>query len=56
MKLTDLLLGRNLPVVESQRPQRMPPGENVELNVPADRTSVYYSRWLRDLGAETTTV
>lgn len=49
-EFTDLILGQDLPVVESQRPKRLPLGENDELNVPADRTSVYYRRWLRDLG------
>ena len=47
---TDLILGQDLPVVESQRPKRLPLGENDELNLPADRTSVHYRRWLRDLG------
>lgn len=49
-EFTDLILGQDLPVVESQRPKRLPLGENDELNVPADRTSIYYRRWLRDLG------
>ncbi len=49
-EFTDLILGQDLPVVESQRPRRLPLGEHDELNVPADRTSVHYRRWLRSLG------
>ena len=49
-EFTDLILGQDLPVVESQRPKRLPLDESAEINVPADRTSVYYRRWLRDLG------
>ena len=49
-EFTDLILGQDLPVVESQRPKRLPLGENDEFNLPADRTSVHYRRWLRSLG------
>ena len=49
-EFTDLILGQDLPVVESQRPKRLPLDESAEINVPADRTSVHYRRWLRSLG------
>ena len=49
-EFTDLILGQDLPIVESQRPKRLPLGESEEFNLPADRTSVYYRRWLRSLG------
>ena len=48
-EFTDLILGQDLPIVESQRPKRLPLGESDEFNLPADRTSVYYRRWLRSL-------
>ena len=49
-EFSDLILGQDLPVVESQRPKRLPLGEKDEFNLPADRTSVHYRRWLRSLG------
>ena len=49
-EISDLILGQDLPVVESQRPKRLPLDESAEISVPADRTSVHYRRWLRSLG------
>ena len=50
MGRSTLILGQDLPVVESQRPKRLPLDELAEISVPADRTSVHYRRWLRSLG------
>ena len=49
-EFTDLIIGQDLIVVESQRPKRLPIHGTDEFNLPADRTSVYYRRWLRSLG------
>lgn len=38
------------PIVESQRPHRMPLDPRVECHQRADRLSAAYRRWLRDLG------
>ena len=49
-EFTDLIIGQDLRIVESQRPKCLPIHGTDEFNVPADRTSVYYRRWLRSLG------
>ena len=49
-EFTDLIIGQDLRIIESQRPRRLPIHDSEEFSVPADRTSVYYRRWLRSLG------
>ena len=49
-EFTDLIIGQDLRVVESQRPKRLPIHGTDEFHLPADRTSVHYRRWLRSLG------
>ncbi|MBI5721253.1 MAG: aromatic ring-hydroxylating dioxygenase subunit alpha [Burkholderiales bacterium] len=48
------IFGQDAPVLESQRPKRLPlaaQGEGGELHCAADRLSVAYRRWLAALGA-----
>ena len=47
---TDLVIGQDLRIIESQRPKRLPIHGTDEFSLPADRTSVHYRRWLRSLG------
>ena len=47
---TDLIIGQDLRIIESQRPKRLPIRGTGEFSLPADRTSVHYRRWLRSLG------
>ena len=47
---TDLIIGQDLRIIESQRPKCLPIRGAGEFSLPADRTSVYYRRWLRSLG------
>ena len=49
-EFTDLIIGQDLRIIESQRPRRLPIHDSEEFSVPADRASVYYRRWLRSLG------
>ncbi len=37
-------------IVEVQRPENLPLDPKIEVNIPADRSSVAYRRGLRDLG------
>ncbi|MEQ8716650.1 MAG: aromatic ring-hydroxylating dioxygenase subunit alpha [Acidimicrobiales bacterium] len=44
------ILSQDIPVVESQRPRRLPLDSRAELHQPADAGSLAYRRWLRDRG------
>jgi len=46
----DAIFGEDLPVVESQRPRRLPLDPRAELHGAADRASAAYRRYLRRLG------
>ena len=53
---TDLVIGQDLRIIESQRPKRLPIRGTDEFSLPADRASVHYRRWLRSLGVTYGTV
>jgi phenylpropionate dioxygenase-like ring-hydroxylating dioxygenase large terminal subunit len=46
----DTLAAQDIPIVESQRPQRLPLDMGQEIAVPSDGLAVAYRRWLRKLG------
>ncbi|MDG7011560.1 MAG: aromatic ring-hydroxylating dioxygenase subunit alpha [Nitrososphaerota archaeon] len=46
----DEITGQDIPVVESQRPERLPLDLQSELHLRSDRIAVAYRKWLRSLG------
>jgi phenylpropionate dioxygenase-like ring-hydroxylating dioxygenase large terminal subunit len=46
----DRITGQDIPVVESQRPERLPLDLQAELHLRSDRIAVAYRKWLRQLG------
>lgn len=46
----DVVAGQDIPIVESQRPERLPLDLQAELHLKSDRTAIAYRRWLRELG------
>lgn len=42
--------GQDIPIVESQRPERLPLDLQAELHLRSDRTAIAYRKWLRELG------
>jgi phenylpropionate dioxygenase-like ring-hydroxylating dioxygenase large terminal subunit len=46
----DTVSGQDVPIVESQRPERLPLDLQTELHLRSDRTAIAYRRWLRELG------
>ncbi|MBI3859332.1 MAG: aromatic ring-hydroxylating dioxygenase subunit alpha [Thaumarchaeota archaeon] len=46
----DKITGQDVPVVESQRPERLPLDLQVELHLRSDRIAVAYRKWLRQIG------
>jgi phenylpropionate dioxygenase-like ring-hydroxylating dioxygenase large terminal subunit len=44
------IVGQDIPVVESQRPERLPLDLQAELHLRSDRIAVAYRKWLRQLG------
>jgi len=46
----DKITGQDIPVVESQRPERLPLDLQAELHLRSDRVAVAYRKWLKDLG------
>ena len=55
-EITNLLISQDLHVIESQRPKRLPLDASAEVHVRADRTSIQYRKWLRQLGVRFGTV
>ena len=48
--LQDKITGQDIPVVESQRPERLPLDLQAELHLRSDRIAVAYRKWLGQLG------
>jgi phenylpropionate dioxygenase-like ring-hydroxylating dioxygenase large terminal subunit len=46
----NLIASQDIPVVESQRPEKLPLDLQTELHLRSDRTSIAYRKWLRELG------
>jgi phenylpropionate dioxygenase-like ring-hydroxylating dioxygenase large terminal subunit len=44
------IVGQDIPVVESQRPERLPLDLQAELHLRSDRIAVAYRKWLKQLG------
>jgi phenylpropionate dioxygenase-like ring-hydroxylating dioxygenase large terminal subunit len=50
VSLQDKITGQDVPVVESQRPERLPLDLQAELHLRSDRVAVAYRKWLGELG------
>lgn len=48
----DHLISQDIPMVESQRPQRLPLNLQAEYHIPADKMSIAYRQWLKQLGVK----
>lgn len=46
----DVVSRQDIPIVESQRPERLPLDLQAELHLRSDRTAIAYRKWLRSLG------
>jgi phenylpropionate dioxygenase-like ring-hydroxylating dioxygenase large terminal subunit len=46
----DKIAGQDVPIVESQRPERLPLDLQAELHLKSDRIAVTYRKWLKQLG------
>jgi len=46
----DRIVTQDIPIVESQRPKRLPLDLQAEFHLPCDRASVAYRKWLKQLG------
>jgi phenylpropionate dioxygenase-like ring-hydroxylating dioxygenase large terminal subunit len=46
----DRITGQDIPVVESQRPEKLPLDLQAELHLRSDRIAVAYRKWLKQLG------
>ncbi len=46
----DKITGQDIPIVESQRPERLPLDLQAELHLRSDRIAVAYRKWLRQIG------
>jgi phenylpropionate dioxygenase-like ring-hydroxylating dioxygenase large terminal subunit len=46
----DKITGQDIPIVESQRPERLPLDLQAELHLRSDRVAVAYRKWLKSLG------
>jgi len=50
VNLQDQITGQDIPIVESQRPERLPLDLQAELHLRSDRIAVAYRKWLGQLG------
>jgi len=50
MAFQEKIVGQDIPVVESQRPERLPLDLQAELHLRSDRIAVAYRKWLKQLG------
>ncbi|MCP4329241.1 MAG: hypothetical protein GY791_12475 [Alphaproteobacteria bacterium] len=49
-EFTELIIGQDIRIVESQRPKSLPLDSDAEFHLRCDRTSLQYRKWLADLG------
>jgi phenylpropionate dioxygenase-like ring-hydroxylating dioxygenase large terminal subunit len=49
-KFQDKITSQDIPVVESQRPERLPLDLQAELHLKSDRIAIAYRKWLKQLG------
>jgi len=45
-----LIFGQDKPILENQRPRRLPLSARAETPIRSDKTSIFYRRWLTDMG------
>ena len=45
-----LIFAQDKPILENQRPKRLPLGSRIETPVSSDKTSITYRRWLSEMG------
>ena len=50
LSLQDQITGQDIPIVESQRPERLPLDLQAELHLRSDRVAIAYRKWLGQLG------
>jgi phenylpropionate dioxygenase-like ring-hydroxylating dioxygenase large terminal subunit len=50
------IFGQDKPILENQRPRRLPLDTRAEIPIRADKSSIAYRRWLSDLGITYTTI
>jgi len=50
------IFGQDKPILENQRPKRLPLDTRAETPIKADKSSIQYRRWLSDLGVTYTTI
>lgn len=48
----DEVMAQDVPMVESQRPQKLPLGLQQEFHFPCDKMSIAYRKWLKQLGLQ----
>jgi phenylpropionate dioxygenase-like ring-hydroxylating dioxygenase large terminal subunit len=46
----DTVAAQDVPIVESQRPEKLPLDLQAELHLRSDKTSIAYRKWLNELG------
>ena len=46
----DQIISQDLPIVESQRPKRLPLDLQAEYHLPCDKGAIAYRKWLKQLG------
>lgn len=46
----DTIIAQDIPIVESQRPKKLPLNLQAEFHLPSDRGSIAYRKWLKQLG------
>lgn len=51
-RFQDDVMAQDIPMVESQRPQRLPLDLQQEFHFPCDKMSVAYRKWLKQLGVQ----
>ena len=49
-RFQDAVSAQDVPVVESQRPERLPLDLQAELHLPSDRAAIAYQQWPKNIG------
>ncbi|MEO0868279.1 MAG: hypothetical protein AAFY17_07490 [Cyanobacteria bacterium J06642_11] len=51
-RFQDKVMAQDIPMIESQRPQRLPLDLQQEFHFPCDKMSIAYRKWLKQLGLQ----
>jgi len=52
LDISNLVMAQDIEILENQRPEELPLDLQAELSLKSDQMSIYYRKWLKELGVQ----